>query len=175
MAKDKSKKSKAEETKPEKVKAKKVKAKKGGGDFARPSEAPATGGDGWKFEHEDNLGELFLITPLRTEKVAGFEDKEAEVVVADIVHLNRKKPEKSEAHEEAYIFGGWTKGSTRGFIGESLVLGVLGKDKSKGKGSNAAWVLEDASEKEVDVARAYRESADPFKQTSTDKKKSKKK
>ena len=54
-------------------------------DFGKPSEAPA-GGDGWRLEHEDNIGKLFLITPLRIKDDArGFEEKIQEVIVADIV------------------------------------------------------------------------------------------
>lgn len=133
----------------------KDKSKKSGGDeFARPSDAPASG-DGWKAESDDNLGRLLLITPLRVETVKGFEGKDAEVVVADVVVLDEKKPAKSDEHEEVYFFGGWTKGSLKGYVGDRRVLARLEKDKSKGRGGNAAWVLEDADSDDVEVARAY--------------------
>lgn len=146
MAKDKSKKSDASD------------------DFAKPSDAPATGGDGFKVEDDENVGELLLITPLRSQTVAGFEGKEVEVIVADVVVLNEKKPAKSVEHDEVFFFGGWTKGALRGYIGERKVLGRLAKDKSKGRGNNAAWVLEDADADDVAVAREYLTTVDPFKQ-----------
>lgn len=131
-------------------------------DFGKPSEAPA-GGDGWRLEHEDNIGKLFLITPLRIKDDArGFEDKIQEVIVADIVHINTKKPEKSEEHEGVWVWGGWTKGALRGFVGTQRVLARLEQDKSKGRGKNAAWVLEDATKADAEAARAYLASVDPF-------------
>lgn len=148
-------------------------ASKGGDDFAKPSDAPATGGDGWKFETDDNVGSLFLLTPLRSQDVVGFENKEVEVVVCDIVELNEKKPGKSELHENSFVFGGWAKGALRGYIGERKVLARLGRDKDKGKGSNAAWVLEDADADDIEVAKAYLAGVDPFEQSSDDKAKSK--
>lgn len=126
----------------------------GSGEFAKPSEAP-TGGDGWRLEHEGHLGDLFLITPLREQTVKGFEDADTQVIVASIVHLNEKKPEKSEEHEEVWVWGRWVQGALRGYIGEQRVLGRLAKDKSKAKGNNAAWVLEDADDDDIDVAREY--------------------
>ena len=138
---------------------------KGGDDFAKPSDAPATGGDGFKAESEDNVGKLFLITPLRVDSVSTDSYGDAEVIVADVVVIDKKRPEKSEEHEGVYFFGGWTKGSLRGYIGERKVLGILGQDasktKSKAKGA-FAWVLEDADEDDVAAARAYLDSVDPF-------------
>lgn len=162
MAKDKSKKKSDEKV---------TKKSKGGGDgFAKPSEAPA-GGDGWRLESEDHLGDLFMITPLRTQTVKGFEDADTEVIVASIVHLNEKKPAKSEDHEEVWVWGRWVQGALRGYIGEQRVLGRLAKDKSKAKGNNAAWVLEDADDDDVEVAREYLKFVtNPLNKTKGDKK-----
>lgn len=156
MAKDKGKKDKSS-------KADKPSKSKGSDEFARPSEAPANV-DGFKLESEDNIGELMLITPLREETVKGFNNQDAVVIVADVVVLNRKKPEKSVEHENVFVFGGWTKGALRGFIGERRVLGVLGQDASKSKSSNPAWVLNDADDDDIDIATAYLASVDPFAQ-----------
>jgi hypothetical protein len=149
------------------------KSKFGNDDFAKPSDAPA-GGDGWKLEDDDNVGKLFLISPLRTHTVNTKEYGDSEVVVADIIELNEKKIEKSVEHADSYIFGGWTKGAVRGFIGERRVLGRLDKDKSKGRGgkNSYAWVLEDADADDVKVAKAYLEQADPFKQKGSKSEKS---
>lgn len=168
MAKDKSK-SKVDE-KPAKGKGKvdekpaKSKKAKGNDDFAKPSDAPATG-DSWKFEDDDNVGDLFLITPLREQTFKSDEYGDSQIVVADIVVINEKKPAKSELHEEVYIFGGWVKGALRGYIGERKVLGRLGKDasKTKSKAKDAfAWVLEDADDDDIEIAKAYLETVDPF-------------
>lgn len=131
-------------------------------DFAKPSDAPATGGDGFKFETEDNVGELFLITPLRVDIVKTELYGDSEVVVCDIVHLNEKKPAKSEEHENVYVFGGWTRGALRGYVGEKRVLARLEQDAAKSKSKNPAWVLEDADSDDIAVARAYLDSVDPF-------------
>lgn len=157
---DKGKKSKVDEAP---AKSKKSKTDDG---FAKPSEAPASGGDGFKLEDDDNVGKLFLITPLRTSSITTKEYGESEVIVCDIVELNEKKPEKSVEHSDAYLFGGWTKGAVRGFIGERKVLARLDKDKSKGRGgkNSYAWVLEDADDDDVKVATAYLATVDPFKQ-----------
>lgn len=158
MAKDKSTKGKAD------TKAAKTKKGKGDDDFARPSDAPATGGDGWRFESDDNVGELFLITPLRVDSVTTEKYGDAEVIVCDVVHLNEKKPAKSEEHEEVFVFGGWTKGSLRGYVGERKVLARLAQDAAKSKSKTPAWVLEDADDDDIKIAKAYLDSADPFAQ-----------
>lgn len=148
-----------------KDKGKKAEKSKGGDEFAKPSEAPATGGDGFKAESEDNVGKLFIITPLRTDSVKTDDYGDAEVIVADVVVVNEKKPEKSEEHESVFFFGGWTKGALRGYIGERKVLARLGQDasktKSKAKGA-FAWVLEDADDDDLALARTYLDSVDPF-------------
>lgn len=140
-------------------------------DFAKPSDAPATGGDGWKFESEDHLGDLFLITPLREHEIEDTYSKvpgaTKTVIVADIVHINEKKPGKSEVHDEAWVFGGWTKGSLRGYIGERKVLGRLGQGKPDR--GNTPWILEDADNDDIETAKAYLATVDPFAQKGADK------
>lgn len=131
-------------------------------EFAKPSEAPA-GGDGWKFADDDNDGALFLITPLRKDTVNTEDYGEKEVIVADVVKLNEKKPEKSEEHEEVFIFGAWVQGALRAYIGERRVLGRLDKAADKKSGRGYVWKLEDADDDDVEVARAYLASLDPFK------------
>lgn len=129
-------------------------------EFAKPSEATG-GGDGWTFADDDNDGELFLITPLRKQMV-NTEYGEKEVIVADIVHLNEKKPGKSEEHEEVFVFGAWLQGSLRSYIGDQRVLGRLDKAKDKTSGRGYVWKLEDADDDDIAVARAYLASIDPF-------------
>lgn len=142
----------------------KDKSKKAGpasDDFAKPSEAPA-GGNGWKFADDENDGDLFLITPLRKETVNTSEYGEKEVIVADIVKINEKKPAKSEEHEEVFIFGAWLQGAVRAFIGERRVLGRLDKAADKKSGRGYVWKLEDADDDDIELAREYLASLDPF-------------
>lgn len=136
-------------------------------EFAKPSEAPA-GGDGWNLTDDANRGALLLINPLREDEI---DDKftpgaRKRIIVADVVVLNEKKPEKSEEHDEVYVFQGYLKGALRGYIGERRVLGRLQntEDTSKKKDrGHYYWELEDATEKDVEVARAYMAAAnDPF-------------
>lgn len=159
-----SKSSKKSKAAPEKA-SKKSKSSGADEEFAKPSEAPATS-DGWDFEDDEHIGDLFLITPLREEEHDdSFNPGEKKKhIVADIVHINEKKPAKSELHEDAWVFGGWSRGSLRGFIGESRVVVRLNRDPSKKKGNNIPWVLLDPEESDYDKVREYLASIDPFKQ-----------
>lgn len=156
----------------------KDKSKKSSNDeFAKPSDAPS-GGDGWKITSDENRGALLLITPLRLDKVETKEWGEKEVVVADVVVLDEKKPAKSVEHEEVFIFSGYLKGALRGYIGERRVLGRLQNtedtSKKKDKG-NYYWELEDADDDDIAVARAYLEAVtNPLAKISKDEKPAKK-
>lgn len=138
-------------------------------EFGAPSKAPS-GGDGFNLTADENRGKLLLITPLREIDVEDKFSKEPgatkKVIVADVVVLNEKKPEKSEEHDEVYVFSGYLKGALRGYIGERRVLGRLTntEDTSKKKDrGNFYWELEDADADDVKVARAYMSALnDPF-------------
>lgn len=135
-------------------------------EFAKPSQATGGDSDNWDFEDDENIGKLYLLTPYREEE---HDDKfnpgqKKKHIVANIVELNESKPAKSELHEDAWVFGGWTRGSLRSFIGERRVLARLNRDKSKARGNNVPWVLEDATEADIEVAKAYLASLDPFEQ-----------
>ena len=128
--------------------------------FAAPSEAVSSG-DGWKAEHEDNIGDLFLITPLREEEVKTQDYGDKPAIFADVVVVNVKKPAKSEAHENVLFWGGWTRGTLRDSIGKRRMLGVLAKGDAK-KGQSAPWILEDADADQVAAATAYLDGLDPL-------------
>jgi len=135
--------------------------------WAKPSEAPATG-DGWNFTEEAE-GRLLLITPLESKEVPDNYSKVPgavkEVIVANIVVIDEKKPEKSEEHLAVWIFQGWLKGALRGFIGERKVVARLRLQKKSEvtkKGNNPAWIFDDPTDKEYALAKAYVESIDPF-------------
>lgn len=171
MAKDKG-------TKPDKSKAAKGgKPSKGADEFGKPSEAKG-GGDGWTFADPDNIGELFLFTPLRedvTTVTRGKKTEEVKIIVADVVHINEKKPPKSELHEEVFIFPKWVQGSLRSYIGDRRVIGRLARDAAKSQGDRAAWVLEDADDDDIATVRQYLATVDPFEQSGKDKAKGKSK
>ena len=131
--------------------------------FAKPSEAPVTG-EGWNMTEEAE-GELLLLTPLREEDVDTADYGIKKVIVANVVVINLKKPEKSEEHTEVFVWGGYLKGSLRGFIGERRVAARLVRGEKKERG-NFPWLFEDPSEADYAACTAYLESVDPFKNKS---------
>jgi hypothetical protein len=135
------------------------KSAKLGDGFAQPSEAPATG-DGWNMTEEAE-GRLILFTPLREQQVETTDYGPKPVIVADVVVIDEKKPGKSEAHAEVFVWGGYLRGALRGFIGERRVLGRLVRGTKKERG-NFPWLLEDATAEEIEAAKAYLASVDPF-------------
>lgn len=136
-------------------------------EFAKPSEAPNTGGDGWNMTDEAE-GELLLITPLREDEAETKDYGTKPIIVADVVVINTDKPAKSEEHTNVYIFGGYLRGALRGYVGERKVLGRLVRGKTKERG-NYPWLLEDADADDIEAAKAYLASVDPFKQGGGDK------
>lgn len=169
MAKDKS--TKKNDTKPAKA-SKPAKGKGAADEFAKPSEAPA-GGDGWSLADDSNVGKLLIIKPLRTDKVSTEKYGEKEIIVADVVVVDEKKPAKSEEHENVFVFGAWLQGSLRAYIGERIVLARLVKEKDKSSGRGYVWKFEDADEDDAAKAREYLASLDPFDQKAAGGKKSK--
>lgn len=147
------------------AKDKSKKSNKSNDAFGKPSEAKG-GSESWKLEAEENIGKLFLISPLREDDFVSEEWGASKIIVADVVEINEKSPDKSVEHADCYVFGGWVKGALRGYIGQQMVLARLEQDqsKSRSKKGNPAWVLVDPSEKDTDRAKAYLESVDPFKQ-----------
>lgn len=122
--------------------------------FAKPSEAPAS--DGWKFSTEENIGSLFVFEP-KEEKEVDTDWGERTVIVADVTEIDLENPvDDSETHEDVYIFPAWVQGSIRHAIatGEK-VLGRLQQDADKGQGKNAAWVIEDADDEDMEAATAW--------------------
>lgn len=137
--------------------------------FAKPSEAPAAG-EGWKLEDDENDGELFLITPLREIEVETKKYGDKKVIVADIVKINTKKPEKSEEHEEVYVWAAWVQGAIRSSIGDQQVLGRLDQEADKSAGKGYVWKLQDADDDDIEAAEAYLASLSPFDKKSKEKK-----
>jgi hypothetical protein len=155
---------------PGKSKPTKGKVKDSGGEFAKPSEAPA-GGDSWSLtdlddpKSGDGEGHLYLITPLRTatqDVTRGKKTESVDIIIADVVDLNERKPAKSELHPETYIWPKYVQGSLRGFIGDRMVLGRLAKVDDAKSAVGYHWELEDADDDDTAVAKAYLATVDPF-------------
>lgn len=131
--------------------------------FAKPSEASG-GGDGWNLTEEAE-GELVLFTPTKVTTQDTKDYGEKPVIVADVVVINEKKPEKSEEHSDVFVWGGYLRGALKEFVAGGSnprrVLGRLVKGKTKERG-NYPWLLEDPTEEEIAAATAYLESVDPF-------------
>jgi len=147
--------------------------------FAKPSEAKG-GGDSWSLTDGDdpksgqNDGRLFILTPLREESVdvtRGKKTESVKVIVADVVMIDEKKPGKSEAHDEVYVWGKWVQGAIRSSIGIERVLGRLEKEDDSASAVGYVWKLTDATKKEEALAMEYFASLDPFKQKGADDKK----
>jgi hypothetical protein len=126
--------------------------------FAKPSEG---GGDNWKIGTDENVGKLFLFTPLREEQVKTEAYGEKPAIISDVVEINIDDPGESEEHSEVYIFQGYLRGSLKSFIGQRKVLGRLAKKKDAKYGT-PSWQLEDASGVDIEAATAYLASIDPF-------------
>lgn len=122
-----------------------------------PFSKPAAGG---KFSAEGNNGRLLLITPTSYEEGIQTTYGVKDAVKANIVVINEQSPAGSEVIEDALLFGGVLIGQTKSFVGKGLVLGRLGQGTAK-KGQNAPWLLEDPTDAEKDVARAYLASQAP--------------
>lgn len=141
--------------------------------FVNPSEAPS-GGDGWKFSVEENIGSLFVLEPKEEIEIDTDWGKK-KVIVTDVTEIDLDDPEDSETHEEVYIFPAWVQGTIRSSIPDGMVLGTLGQDADKGQGRNAAWVLEDPDEEEVEAATEWLNSRSKSKLGADTKKKKKSK
>lgn len=131
--------------------------------FAKPSEASG-GGDSWKLGEDENVGKLFLFTPLREEQVKTQAYGEKPAIVADVVEIDEKDAAASENHSDVYIFQGYLRGSLKSFVGKRKVLGRLTKKKDPKHGT-PSWQLDDASSADVELAQAYLKSIDPFEQS----------
>lgn len=128
--------------------------------FKKASEVEGSGYEGPSMA--DLIGETLLIKPKSyDENLPGkFVDKETgqvstyDRVVADIVVINTRKPEKSELHEGMHITQGWIIGKTKGEIGQ-MILGVL----HRGKGATDPYMLDDPDDDDVDAATKFLEGA----------------
>lgn len=122
--------------------------------FAKPSEAPAS--SEYKFSVEENIGSLFVIEP-KEEKEVDTEHGEKKVIVSTVTEIDLENPvDDSETHDDVWVFPAWIQGSIRHAIADGgMVLGRLQQDADKGKGRNAAWVLEDPDEEDIEAATAW--------------------
>lgn len=124
--------------------------------FMKPSEAPST--DGYKFSTEENIGALFIIWPKAEDEMENTYQpgKMSQYIISDVAEIDLENVEDTEYHEDVWIFPAWIRGAIRSSIADGgMVLGRLEQDATKGKGKNAAWVLEDPDEEDIEAAQAY--------------------
>lgn len=122
-----------------------------------PFDRPAAGG---KFNAEDHINKLLLITPTGyiKDKPTTFGVKDC--VEANIVVINEAAPGDSEEIEDALLFGGVLIGQTKSKVNKGMVLGRLGQGTAK-PGQKPPWILTDPTDADADTARAYLASKAP--------------
>lgn len=138
-------------------KAKKDKGGNGGGDLVGPGSTAS-------FKAEDHEGQLLLITPLALEEEISTDYGVSDAIRADIVVLDKKKPERSEEIAGALLFQKVLQGQLRDSLTRrTRVVGTLIKDEaSKKKGQSAPWRLTAPSDADIAVARSYLDALDPL-------------
>ena len=159
MAKDKSKKAAEPET--ETSKPKKDKAPKASGGNAGDLVGPGTGGN---FVAKDLVGELLLITPTALEEDVVTSNGTSDAIRADIVVLDRRKPEKSTEIPGGLIFQKVLQGQLRDSLAKGTrVVGTLIEDvASQKKGQSAPYRLTAPSDEDIQTARSYLDALDPL-------------
>jgi hypothetical protein len=159
MAKDKSKKAAEPDTDTPVKKPKKDKGKPSphAGDLVGP-------GSGGSFVAKDRVGELLLITPVSLEEDVVTANGTSDAIRADIVVLDKKKPEKSEEIAGGLIFQKVLQGQLRDSLAKGTrVVGTLIEDvASQKKGQSAPYRLTAPSDEDIAVARAYLDALDPL-------------
>lgn len=163
MAKDKSKKA----AEPESKKKGKADAEPEAKKKSKASVGGLVGpGSGGNFVAKDHVDQLLLITPI--ELVEGMmtsaSKNPTDAVRADIVVLNKKKPEKSEEIMGGLIFGKVLQGQLRdSLVKGSRVVGTMIIDEaSKKVGQNAPYRLVAPSDADIEIAQAYLDSVNPL-------------
>lgn len=145
-------------TAPAEKKSKKDKGAKGGGEsqFAEP-------GSGGQFVAKEHVGHLLIITPKAIEKDVKTVNGESDAIRADVVVVDERNPENSDAIDDTLIFQKVLQGQLRSEIGKRRVLGRLFLDEATKKaGQSAPYKLAAPSKDEVALAGAYLDSIDPL-------------
>lgn len=118
--------------------------------MTNPFNSPASGE---KVIIEENLGELFMITPKSVEEDIKTIHGETDALVADVVIF--RDGGEPEAYIGTRVFQKVLIGSLKGSIGKPMpVLGVLAKGEKK-PGKSAPWVLTAPNQAQIDQALAY--------------------
>jgi len=118
--------------------------------MTNPFNSPASGE---KVIIEENLGELFMITPKSIEGDIKTIHGETDALVADVVIF--RDGVEPEAYIGTRVFQKVLIGSLKGSIGKPMpVLGVLAKGEKK-PGKSAPWVLTAPNQAQIDQALAY--------------------
>jgi hypothetical protein len=121
-------------------------------------------GSGSGFTPEDYEDALLLVSPLSLEEGIKTTFGEKEAIKADIVVLNKAKPEKSEEVPGALVFPKVLQGQLQQALARrSRVVGTLVKDVASQKpGQKPPWRLTAPSDDDIQVARKYLDSLNPL-------------
>lgn len=113
---------------------------------------PASGGGGWNAK--EALGDLLLIRPTKLERDFKTSAGISDVIRAEVVVIDEKKPKKSEAHSDVLLF--WTSvvNSLEPAVGKGRVVGRLVMGEAS-PGKSAPYLLEKATDEEKALAMEY--------------------
>lgn len=119
--------------------------------------APPGGGN---FDVRALKGSLVLITPLSHEQGVKTIHGEKDAIKANVAVLDGDL--SGDDISDALIFQGRLIGQLKGRVGKGMVLGRIGQGVAE-KGKNPPWLLEDPTEADKALARAY-VAKNPFEQ-----------
>lgn len=125
-----------------------------------PFATPSSGGKITDYE-----GKLLIVTPVEFREGIPTSIGNADVVVANLVVVDEKKPTESEEVPGVFIFQKVLVGNLRPLIDtRQPMLGRLAKRAATKAGMSPAWVLDPATAAETSVAMKYWEAAkaNPF-------------
>jgi len=119
--------------------------------FSRPS-------SNVKIIAEENIGRLFMITPLSVEKDVPTVLGSTDALLADVVILDESGAGKHQEYPNSFLFQRVLIGSLRGSIGKDMpVLGVLGRGEAS-EGKSKPWVIKPPSQAQIDIGLRYWDS-----------------
>lgn len=107
----------------------------------------------------DLVGEHLLVIPTGLKKEMKTSAGVSDAIVADIVVLNLKKPEKSEVHTDALIFQSVLVGNLKERVGVSRLAAKLVKGEAA-QGKSAPYLFEKSPEA-VTAAKAWIKANEP--------------
>lgn len=116
--------------------------------FVSPSEAQG------QFDPKALNGRLILFTPQEyVEHITTAFNPDKDAVRVSYVVLDG--PDTPESVEGAFVWQGALIGALKGRVGAGMVLGRLGQRPPSKPGMSPAWVLNDPTDEDKQIARRY--------------------